>query len=343
MLRYLLLSISILILCGRPASSDIGKITEEKGSASVVRKSSEIDAKMNVGIDSMDTVKTGKGVIGITFVDNTQVRVTENSKLLIDDFVYDPKSNNGKLDIKVALGTVRYASGQIAHNNAQNVNIKTPTASIGVRGTAFSMTVDEIGRSLVILLPNPDGTVGSISVETDAGFVLLTKAFQATMTSSSEQKPSPATLLNLSESMIDNLLIVKPPAEIIEKLREENTGKSLLDKTDLDDKPLDVNVFEDKNVNYDELSINILDTDLLSNSLDTTIMNKLVAGYYSSAQVYMFDSSSGFRITRNVEHDATMIVNKDQQYDIQIKQGGDTVQIKTSDDASNKIRITQTK
>ena len=83
------------------------------------------------------------------------------------------------------MGTIRYASGQIAKNSRQDVNITTPTATIAVRGTDFSMTVDEIGGSTIILLPSCDATgacfVGEISVESDIGQVILNQAFQATV------------------------------------------------------------------------------------------------------------------------------------------------------------------
>ena len=122
--------------------------------------------------------------------------VSPHSSLVIDEFIYDPNSRSGsKLVMNVALGTVRYASGNIAKLNRQNVDIRTPTARIGVRGTAFSMTVDEIGKSLVILLPNADGTVGEIEVESGAGIVILRQAFQATTVGVSEAKPSKPVIL----------------------------------------------------------------------------------------------------------------------------------------------------
>ena len=171
MLRVLVL---LLLFFSINSYAGIGTITEEKGSAEILRKKSKIDAKINSGIESMDTVETVNGVVGITFQDDTRVRVTEHSKLLIDDFVYDPNSKGaGKLAMKVALGTVRYASGAVAKENNRNVAISTPTATVAVRGTAFTMTVDEIGQSLVILLPNADGTVGEIDVKTAVGTVTL--------------------------------------------------------------------------------------------------------------------------------------------------------------------------
>ena len=86
MLRVLVL---LLLFFSINSYAGIGTITEEKGSAEILRKKSKIDAKINSGIESMDTVETVNGVVGITFQDDTRVRVTEHSKLLIDDFVYE--------------------------------------------------------------------------------------------------------------------------------------------------------------------------------------------------------------------------------------------------------------
>ena len=103
--------------------------------------------------------------------------------ILIDDFVYDPKKGTGKVALNMAMGTVRYASGQIAKNNPQQVALNTPSATVSVRGTDFTATVDEIGASTFILLPScpndrPSRTrkdieancvTGEIVVESDAG------------------------------------------------------------------------------------------------------------------------------------------------------------------------------
>lgn len=186
----------------------IGNITELQGTAiDIKRNKSNLVGKQNTDIESLDTVSVGSGTnIGITFKDKTKVKITENSKLVIDDFVYDPNiTDAGKLGMKVALGTVRYASGQVAKNNPQNVNIKTPTATIAVRGTDFAMTVDEVGRSLVVLLPSCDDqhkmvthvqisgncTVGAIDVETMGGSVALREAYTATYVTDIQQPPLP--------------------------------------------------------------------------------------------------------------------------------------------------------
>jgi hypothetical protein len=299
-------------------------------------------AKINSGVESNDTVQTVNGVVGITFEDDTKVRVTEHSKLVIDDFVYDPKSKGaGKLAMKVALGTVRYASGAVAKDNAKNVAINTPTATIAVRGTAFTMTVDEIGQSMIILLPNIDGTVGEIEVRTAMGSVVLNQAFQATMTTGAEIKPLRPVLLNLSESAIDNMLIVKPPKEIVKQIMEENAKAfDALAYSELDRNALDIKVFVDP-FKYDELNINELDTNYLTNALDTLILNAFQVGYNAITQLYVFDKSSNWQLDRHIRHDFTMLINKERGYDITLIQDGTTLFIKNMDNTSNKTIIKQ--
>jgi hypothetical protein len=341
MLRVLVL---LLILLSTNSFAAIGKITEEKGLGEIQRKKSKIDAGLNVGIESMDNISTGNGVVGITFQDDTKVRVTEHSKLTIDDFVYDPKSKGaGKLALKVALGTVRYASGNIAHENNKNVAINTPTATVAVRGTAFTMTVDEIGQSLIILLPNVDGSVGSIEVLTAAGIVVLNKPFEATFTTNSETKPSRPAILNLSESMIDNMLIVKPPKEVLKQLIEETRTKDALSYSELDKNALDIKVWVDPYASFDELDINKLNEDLLTNALDEFLLTSFAAGYNSSNKVYVFDKNTYWQIVRTTTHDVTILINKDRGYNMTIIQDGIKVDLQNQDETTNVIFIKQSK
>jgi hypothetical protein len=304
-----------------------------------------MDAKPKSPIDSNDLVQTGAGVVGITFEDNTQVRVTENSKLVIDDFVYDPnKKGAGKLALKVTMGTVRYASGNIAHENNKNVSINTPTASVAVRGTAFTMTVDEIGKSLIILLPNADGTVGSIEVTTEVGTVILNQAFQATVTSSTEIKPMKPVLLLLSESAIDNMLIVKPPKEILERIQSDIKDKSgsALDFNGLDQNALDTKVYKDPYKDFVELDVNLLDAQYLTNAFDNQLLTAFQVGYNALTGTYVFDKQSYWIIQRPKNNqNTTILINKDLGYQININQSGSSTSIQTQDSTTNVITINQ--
>lgn len=224
------------------AGADIGSVSENKGSAcEIVRGKAKLGGAKGASVESMDTYVTGACASSITFKDDTKVKVTENSRLIIDDFVYDPKqSDAGKLAMKVGMGTVRYASGQIAKTNPQQVAIKTPTANIAVRGTDFAMTVDEAGQSLVVLLPSckdnekvkdyelEENTcrVGKIEVETQAGKVTLDQAFHATYVSSNTMSPTPPAIINTVESKIGNNLILVKPLEVSNAIKEHARTKA---------------------------------------------------------------------------------------------------------------------
>ena len=277
-LRWTLIAILLVILVPQLSyAATIGNVVLQEGVTSVERKGTESDLNLDSGIMFMDNVKTGKGELGITFIDDTNVAVSSQSSLIIDDFIYDPNSADGsRLALKVAAGTVRYASGNIAKLSKQNVDIRTPTARIGVRGTAFSMTVDEIGQSLIILLPNADGTVGEIDVESDVGIVRLNTAFQATSVRSRSLSPTKPKVMDLTESQINNMLIVKPPKEKIEiaAAREENKKKKNLGNFLDEEKEIDKNCLEEECEGQEEeggftrLDINPLDVSLLLNVLE---------------------------------------------------------------------------
>ena len=144
--------------CALPifANAGIGTVSDNKGTAcSIERGKQKLGGTKGAEVEQNDAYVTQGCQANINFIDDTKVKVTENSRLVIDDFVFDPKkSDAGKLVIKAAMGTVRYASGQIAKNSPQSVNVQTPSASIAVRGTDFTMTVDEAGQSLVVLVPS---------------------------------------------------------------------------------------------------------------------------------------------------------------------------------------------
>ena len=210
-----------LLFVATGALADIGSVTESSGTAVIKRGSNVVNVAKGTIVELNDKVETKNGKVKITFKDNTTVNITESSTLIIDDFVYDPKSGAGKLNLKAAAGTVRYASGNIAHNNPNAVNIKTPTASIAVRGTDFVMAVDETGKSAIILMPtcetehnvNLKGLTcgsGAIDVDSGAGIVKMNRPYQATLVETSSAPPLPPIVVDLGSAPIGNNLMLSP-------------------------------------------------------------------------------------------------------------------------------------
>jgi hypothetical protein len=264
------------------ASGIIGDIILQTGNAVIERNDGEdVKAEDELDIFSYNTVKTGKGKVAIGFIDDTRVDVTEHSKLIIDEFVYDPNTKTGSLSLKAALGTIRYASGQIAKTNPTSVQIKTPTATIGVRGTDFTMTVDEIGSSTIILLPSCDTNgfcfVGEITVESDAGQVIMNTAFQATTVDTISSTPLKPVILSLEENFITNLLIISQPREIAEAEQEAEYQKTAtaLDVDLLAFDELDKSMEDYIKELEDEDKLEQLDRDFLAQNFLGNILDQL--------------------------------------------------------------------
>ena len=218
-MKIAIFAVGLLITCSTWA--DIGSVTESSGTAIIKRGKDTIQIVKGTEIKTNDKVETKNGKVKIVFKDDTNVTVTESSSLIIDDFVYDPKSGAGKLGLKAAAGTVRYVSGSIA-KDPKNVKINTPTAAIAVRGTDFVMAVSETGASMIMLMPtceieqnvNLKGLTcgsGAIDVETPAGIVKLNRPYQATLVETLNGIPSPAVIVALNGMAIGNNLMVNPP------------------------------------------------------------------------------------------------------------------------------------
>ena len=324
--------------------ASIGEVTIHNGSAVIDRQDGDKDIEVEKQLDvfSYDTVKTGQGQVGIKFIDDTRVDVTAHSKLIIDEFVYDPNTNTGKLSLKATLGTVRYASGQIAKNSAQNVNIKTPTATIAVRGTDFAMTVNEIGGSTIVLLPSCNGNgqcyVGEIEVQTDAGFVIMNQAFQATQVDTMESKPMKPVLLNLDEDMINNLLIVAQPKEIEDQVEEEKKLKQIANALDIDFlkfDDLEVDLLEAEEEEFTGLDVDFLDQDFLVDILEQ--LNKQLALQIRSE----FDKSKDKKKTGQDEFGVILLDEDPQWVWKRTDESGNNIELRLDQEYGYVINVTQ--
>ena len=284
-----LVAVLLTVSTNMNAAAQIGGVFEQSGKpGSITRTTGQtLTALLDAGIQSYDNVETENGRLKIQFVDDTQISLTEHTLVEITEYIYDPNPSNSKMALNFAQGTARFATGKLGLVPRENIQIQTPTASIGIRGTDFTTTVDELGRSLVILLPDEDCTdkvkleegckpSGSISVTNDGGEVLLTEAYQAVMVSTFETPPTnPVILADLNLNMIDNMFIVSKPEEIVEAEEEQQEALKgdggLLDFTDLDVDFLegqDLGDLAEKELEFTELDIIFLEIDFLRDLLE---------------------------------------------------------------------------
>ena len=339
---------------------DIGDVSELNGSAQIVRDK-PYEANLKFAIQSNDEAITTNGRMAITFLDDSTVKLTEHSQLLIDEYIYDPDPSKAKMALTFGLGTARFITGNLNRIDKQNITLKTPTANIAIRGTDFTATVDELGRSLIILLPDKYGlSSGEILVTTGMGTVTLNKPYQATTVSVFESAPTKPVILDLTLDVIDNMLIVTPPKEevVIEEETTSTQTDSVLDFNDLDIDYLAEDFLED-DLEFTELDINYLDVNYLEDLLNvldalavsededqlaqatSTQISGTSLGKDAETQITTLITGNLISLRREVNESVRVDLDGSNAYTVILIQDGISNVIKVNGGGDNVITITQ--
>lgn len=119
-----------------------GTIKVTNGSVNIERGEQKIAAVTGGAVFAADKVVTGNdGSVGITLRDNTLLSAGHNSSLLLDKFAFDSSTHTGTIDATLKRGTLSVVSGKIAKQSPDSVRFRTPTTTLGVRGTEFVIEV----------------------------------------------------------------------------------------------------------------------------------------------------------------------------------------------------------
>jgi len=353
----------ILLTIGTTTNAnEIGEISELRGNGEVVRSQGDdkLLAELALGILSNDDVRTGNGRMAIEFVDDTVLKLTEHSNVIVDEYIFDPNPSKSKLALRMASGTASFLSGKLSRIDKKNISIKTPSADIAIRGTFFSTTVDELGRSLVILLPDANGnSSGEISVTTWSGTEILNRPFQATMVSTFESEPTkPVVLGNLTLGLINNMLIVNKPPEVQEAIAEQEGTKTELDKDFFEDAPdLDKDYLEEEE-EISRLDIDLLSFDFLVDLLDIVEAGSkkkntsggelngveiqgIIPGYDPVYQTYSFVEGDHVYLVHQGNNTFDIGIDKDASSYVNINSAGMIMEVEINGAGDNTIIINQ--
>ncbi len=331
-----------LVLAPLLVNANIGSVTDVFGVAAVFREKQQNEASLDFTIQSYDDVRTAAGRIELKFLDDSVLKLTEHSEIVIDEFVYDPDPTKSKLALNFASGTARFITGALGTIDKDNIKITTPTAEIAIRGTDFTATVDELGRTLIILLPDEFGDAsGEIVVSSMMGNVTLNKPYQATTVSLSEKEPSSPKILDITLGLIDNMLIVSPPKESISEEELVERSESILDFNDLDIELLEDELDKDEeSLEFSELDIDLLDVDFLRDLLDVfedidrekeedVLQEEGVLavvgtsfGYDNTTQISTFLQGQQVVLQRQVENTTRLELMQSSGYTIKLDDGG---------------------
>jgi hypothetical protein len=95
-------------------------------------------------IFSNEVVRTGDDSLAqLLFLDETSLSVGPRSEVKLDRFVYNPERKTGNVVVEASRGAFRFVSGSQAPTN---YTIKTPLATIGVRGTIVDGYIKSAGQ-----------------------------------------------------------------------------------------------------------------------------------------------------------------------------------------------------
>jgi hypothetical protein len=123
-----------------------GSVTVEHVSAVVVQASAGGTGQTKVGdlVYKGDTVLTGAdSAVGITFSDGTAFNLSSNARMVLNEFVYDPKGTSNSTLFSLSKGTFTFIAGKVAKTG--DMKIDTPVATMGIRGTTPHVEIRDDG------------------------------------------------------------------------------------------------------------------------------------------------------------------------------------------------------
>lgn len=174
----------------------IGSITELEGLVQITRADgSQLTLVTGGNIFQGDVLETGAGSsIGIVFADDTMFSLGEGGRMVMDEMIYDPGTQEGAFSATILTGTFSFVSGQIAKTSPDAMVLSTPVATMGIRGsTGLGKASAEGSENKITLVPDIDGNLGELVITTQAGTQVLNQANATTTITSAFAPPSQVT------------------------------------------------------------------------------------------------------------------------------------------------------
>lgn len=183
------------------AAEQAGVSAAVRGEVQLTRLPEAVGRQIGSGepIYLTDIIRSGPGSgMQILLLDETIFTIGPSSELTIDEFVYDPDTDTGRVTATVAKGVFRFVTGKVAANRPEDMKVKTPFGTIGIRGTIVAGEVTNNGAEVVLLGPGGDTNtaerLGRIEVSNGRGTVTVTRpGFGTSLGSEGSEAPSAPT------------------------------------------------------------------------------------------------------------------------------------------------------
>ena len=124
-----------------------------------------------------ETIYAGAGSgTQILLLDQSTFTVGEDSEVVMDTFVFDPATNDGKIVASVKQGSLKVISGLISKKNPDSLTVEVPEGTLGSRGTEFQTIVSNGRTDTLLVGPGKNNTLGM-----RPGAVLVGNKFGSTL------------------------------------------------------------------------------------------------------------------------------------------------------------------
>ncbi|MBT3396910.1 MAG: hypothetical protein HN423_06990, partial [Alphaproteobacteria bacterium] len=216
------------------AGPAIGKVETAVGPVFVTRADGS-RAQIQIGdpVFQGDQLETGiGGRVGLIFLDQSIFAMAENGEMVLDEAIYDAEAETGSMQISVLHGVFTVVSGLIAKVDPDAMVVKTPVATIGIRGTQLGIDIADGENLEVVLLEEADGFIGEAVIANAAGIQILGQRFQVTSVNGRAGAPSPVRTADEAE------IVAKYGAALaalpVEGTNANSYGVELGEKFDID-------------------------------------------------------------------------------------------------------------
>ncbi|NQV55428.1 MAG: FecR domain-containing protein, partial [Rhodospirillales bacterium] len=143
------------------------------------------------------------GSVGVVLADETTFSMAQNGRMVLDEMVYDPGTQEGSISMSVLQGVFTFVSGQVAKVDPDAMTLKTPVATIGIRGTQVGLNLSPNGEGTpdlkIVLMEESDGFVGEVVISNGGGVRILNLPDQGSTVTSSNAAPSEPRVFQRSE------------------------------------------------------------------------------------------------------------------------------------------------
>jgi len=147
------------------------------GAISGTVKTGQRELKAGDKIYLNETIYAGAGSgTQILLLDQSTFTVGEESEVVMDTFIFDPATNDGKIVASVKQGSLKVISGLISKKNPDSLTVEVPEGTLGSRGTEFQTIVSKGKTDTLLIGPGKNNTLGM-----RPGAVLVGNSFGRTL------------------------------------------------------------------------------------------------------------------------------------------------------------------